>query len=74
MQHMAEIPRPRPDISLYINSLQNKFEEIKLINKKLKATIIVLIETKIGSSYHNSQFVMTNYRVFRNDRKKAGEE
>ena len=43
------------------NSLQNKFEELKFINEKIKASIIVLTgETKIDSSYPDSQFRMQN--------------
>ena len=53
-----------------INSLQKKFEEIKLINEKLKATIIVLTETKINSSHHNNQFAMMNYCIFQRKTKK----
>ena len=55
-----------------INSYQNKFEELKLINQTAQASIIILTETKIDSSYPNSQFKMTNYRLHRNDRKKRG--
>ena len=55
-----------------INSYQNKFEELKLIKQTAQASIIILTETKIDSSYPNSQFKMTNYRLHRNDRKKRG--
>lgn len=55
-----------------INCLQNKIEELKEINKKLKARIIVLTQTKIDSTYTDSQFRIFNYRIFRNDRKKGG--
>lgn len=39
---------------LNINSIQNKFEELKKLNDALKAHIIVISETKIDSSYPNS--------------------
>ena len=55
-----------------INSLQNKFEELKFITDKIKASMIVLTKTKIDSTYPDSQFRMQNYRMFRNDRKKGG--
>lgn len=57
---------------LNINSLQNKFEELKLINDKLKAGIIVLTETKIDSSYMDTQFSLPNYCIYRQDRAKGG--
>lgn len=59
-------------LHLNINSLQNKFEELKLINDKLKASVIILTETKIDSTYPDSQFKLNNYRLFRNDRVKGG--
>ena len=43
---------------LTINSLKNKFEELKLINEQLKAST----ETKIDSIYPDSQFRLQNYR------------
>lgn len=39
---------------------------------KLKAHIIFIGETKIDSSYPNSQFNIPGYSLFRNDRKKGG--
>ena len=59
-------------VHLNINSLQNKLDELKAINEKLKASIIILTETKIDGTYPNSLFCMTNYRLFRNDRTKGG--
>ena len=38
----------------------------------IKASIIVLTETKIDSSYPDSQFRMQNYRMYWNDRAKGG--
>ena len=66
--------RQNQELLMYfnINSYQNKFEELKLINQTAQASIIILTETKIDSSYPNSQFKMTNYRLHRNDRKKGG--
>ena len=39
---------------------------------KLKAHIIFIGETKIDSTYPNSQFNIPGYSLFRNDRKKGG--
>lgn len=57
---------------LNINSLQNKFDELKLLNDKMKSQIIFLSETKIDKSYPNSQFTLTGYNMYRKDRKKGG--
>jgi hypothetical protein len=38
-------------VHLNINSIQNKFEELKILNEKLKAHVISISETKIDSSY-----------------------
>ena len=59
-------------LHININSLQNKFEELKLINDKLRASIIILTKTKIDSMYPESQFKLNNYCLFRNDRVKGG--
>ena len=42
-------------VHLNINSLQNKFDELKLLTEKMKSQIIFLSETKIDKSYPNSQ-------------------
>ena len=39
---------------LYINSLQNKFDDLKLLNDEMKSQIIFLSETKIDKSYPKS--------------------
>ena len=57
---------------LNINSLQNKFDELKLLNKTLKAHILDISETKIDTSYPNSQFTIPGYNMYRKDRKKGG--
>ena len=59
-------------VHLNINSLQNKFDELKLLNENMKAQIIFLTETKIDKSYPNSQFSLTGYNMYRKDRKKGG--
>lgn len=56
---------------LNINSLQKKFDELKLLNDKMKSQIIFLSETKIDKSYPNSQFTLTGYDIYRKDRKKG---
>ena len=45
-------------IHLNINSLQNKFEE-------LKSHIIFITETKIDKSYPNDQFKLLGYHLYR---------
>lgn len=47
---------------LNINSIQNKFDELRLTNDKLKTGILVITETKIDSPFSDSQFKMENYR------------
>ena len=61
-------------IHLNINSIQNRFEELKELNAKLKVQLIVLSETKIDKSYPSEQFEMDGYQMFRNDRKKGEED
>ena len=50
---------------LNFNSLQNKFDELKLRNDEMKSQIIFL--SKI-----NRQFTLTGYNMYRKDRKKGG--
>ena len=57
---------------LNINSLQNKFEKLKTLNQALQAHILVISETKIDSSYPNSQFALSGYHMYRKDRVKGG--
>ena len=57
---------------LSINSLQNKFEEFKVLNNTLKKHVFVLSETKIDASYPSSQFKLQGYHMYRKDRKKGG--
>ena len=57
---------------LNINSIQNKFEELVDTIKKLNAHIIFISETKIDSTYPDSQFNIPGYSLYRNDRKKGG--
>lgn len=60
--------------SLNINSVQNTFDELKLIDDKLRAGILVLTETKIDATYADSLFKISNYRLYRKDRVKGGGE
>ena len=55
-----------------INSIQNKFEELVELIRKLNAHVIFVGETKIDSTYPNSQFNISGYSLFCNDRKKGG--
>ena len=57
---------------LNINSIQNKFEELVALIRKLKIHIIFISETKIDSTYPDSQFAIPGYTLYRNDRKKGG--
>lgn len=57
---------------LNINSIQNKFDELVDVIHKLKAHIIFIRETKIDSTYPNSQFYIPGYSLFFKDRKKGG--
>ena len=54
-----------------INSIQNKFEELKKLVDALKAHILVISETKIDSFYPNSQFNLNGYHMYRKDRVKG---
>lgn len=58
---------------LNINSIQNKFEELTEVIKKLNAHMMFVRETKIDASYPNAQFKVPNYSLYRNDRKKGGD-
>lgn len=57
---------------LNINSVQNKLDDLKLLNRELKSQVIFLSETKIDSSYKDDQFLRRGYNMFRKDRKKDG--
>jgi len=59
-------------LHLNVNSLQNKFEEVQSIITDLRAQIVFLTETKIDSSYPNSQFKQDGYNMYRKDRAKGG--
>ncbi|CAH3117207.1 unnamed protein product, partial [Porites lobata] len=76
LQDLVDLKREHPNqqllFHLNINSLQSKFDELKVINSELKAGIIVLTETKIDSSYTNAQFSLPNYTIYRQDRAKGG--
>ena len=56
---------------LNINSLQNKFDELKLLNDKIKSQIIFLAKTKINKSYPSSQLTLTDYIIEKIERKEA---
>ena len=57
---------------LNINSIQNKFEDLTLLHRSLKAQILVISETKIDRSYPDSQFKLQRYNMFRKDKAKGG--
>ena len=56
---------------LNIKSLQNKFDELKLLNDKIKSQIIFLAKTKIDKSYPSSQLTLTDYIIEKIERKEA---
>ena len=59
---------------LNINSLSNTFDQLKLIIKN-KVDILVIIETKLGSSFPDPQFIIDGFRQpYRLDRNKHGWE
>lgn len=55
-----------------IDSTQNKFEELKLLNDSLKAQILILSENKIDRSYPDDQFRLQGYNMYIRDRCKGG--
>ena len=57
---------------LNISSIQNKFEELASLIKKSRTQLMIVSESKIDSSYPNSQFIISGYELYRNDRKKGG--
>ena len=57
---------------LNINSIQNKFEELKQIAVESRVQIMVVSETKIDAPYPDSQFHIPGYHIHRQDRKKGG--
>ena len=57
---------------LNINSLQNKFDDLQILNDSLKAHILVVSETKTDRTYPDSQFFMEGYKMYRKDRIKGG--
>ena len=56
---------------LNINSIQNKFDELKdtFINSKMQ--IMAVGETKIDRSYPDSQFLIPGYYLHQNNRKRV---
>ena len=61
-------------IHVNIKSIQNKFDELKLLNRGLKSQVMTLSEAKINSSYKSDQFRLQGHQIYRKDRKKGGGE
>ena len=59
-------------IQMNVNSLQNKVEEVGSLIKESKAQVVFLTETKIDCTYPDSQFALSGYNIYRNDRTKGG--
>ena len=57
---------------LNVNSLPNKFIEIKEWLGRGAFDIFCIQETKIDKTFPNSQFIVNGYNIFRRDRKKGG--
>ena len=57
---------------LNINSIQNKFEELAGLIKDSRTQLMIVSESKIDSSYPNSQFSIPGFVLYRNDRNKGG--
>ena len=49
------------------------FPDFFVNGKRPKAQVFFLTETKIDSTYPDSQFALSGYNIFRNDRKKKEE-
>ena len=59
---------------LNINSLQKKFDELKLSSNKMKLQITFLSETQIDKSYPKSHYTLAVYNKYEKDRKNGGGE
>ena len=73
---LLEDRKQQPDkgliIHININSIQNKYDELKTLNEKLKSSVVFISETKIYHSYPNSQFQLNGYHLYRRDWAKGG--
>ena len=58
--------------NLNVNSLPNKFEEIKEWLAQKAFDILSIQETKIDRTFPNSQFHVEGFKLFRRDRVKGG--
>ena len=58
-------------LTLNVNSIRNKFESVSYLIKD-NFDIFLISESKLDSSFPNSQFSIPGYRLFRNDRDKHG--
>ena len=54
------------------NSLQNKFDDLKILNNKIGASAIFISETKIDKSYPDSQLNLLGYDMYHRDNAKGG--
>ena len=57
---------------LNINSLRNKYEELKEILTERLSDVLVVSETKLDSSFPNAQFQCSQYISYRRDRTARG--
>ncbi|EDO48871.1 predicted protein [Nematostella vectensis] len=73
LEELTAVRRSHPSqvfvAHLNINSLQNKFDKVLLMNEKLRMGVFVITETKLDSSYPDVQFKIPDYRIYRQDRK-----
>ena len=60
--------------NLNINSISNKFKQLKLkVQVRGKADILIITETKLDSTFHTSEFLIKEYsEPYRFDRNRNG--
>ena len=56
--------------TFYINSVQNKLDEVKEMLNRSLFDILFIAKTKIDSTFSNNLLTQPEYRYIRRDRKK----
>ena len=57
---------------IYIKSIWNKIDEVKLLLKEGLFHIFAITETELDSTYNSFHLQHPHYRMLRRDRKKGG--